>query len=320
MPMFDWRELRRWNIDENLMPVGSLVMFRELTFWQQYKWRIVITAILFLLQSTIIAVLLIERKRRKRAKELLAQLNAELESRIEARTAALNAKTRELETFAYSVAHDLKAPLRGIDGYSRLLLEEYAGKLDNEGYAFLKTIQSSTDEMNRLIDDLLEYSRLERRELKTNRLELAPLVNLVVEEKRREPGRKPVDFVVNLNGETVIADSNGLTQSLRNYLDNAVKFTGKVAAPRVEIGAQENGANCVVWVRDNGVGFDMKDHDRIFDIFQRLSATDDYPGTGIGLAIVRKAMERMGGRAWAESTPGEGATFYLEIPSHTLNG
>jgi len=292
------------------------VMFRELTFWQQYKLRIVITAILFLLQTAIIAVLLVERKRRIRAKMLLDQLNAELETRIEARTAALNAKTRELETFAYSVAHDLKAPLRGIDGYSRLLLEEYAGELDKEGHGFLKTIQSSTDEMNRLIDDLLEYSRLERRELKTNRLELAPLVNLVVEEKKRESGGKPIDFVVNLNGETVIADSNGLTQSLRNYLDNAVKFTGKVAAPRVEIGARENGANCVVWVRDNGVGFDMKNHDRIFDIFQRLSVTDDYPGTGIGLAIVRKAMERMGGRAWAESKPGEGATFYLEIPSH----
>jgi signal transduction histidine kinase len=320
MPMFDWRELKRWDIDEELLPVGSLVMFRELTFWQQYKLRIVITAILFLLQTAIIAVLLVERKRRIRAKMLLDQLNAELETRIEARTAALNAKTRELETFAYSVAHDLKAPLRGIDGYSRLLLEEYAGELDKEGHGFLKTIQSSTDEMNRLIDDLLEYSRLERRELKTNRLELAPLVNLVVEEKKRESGGKPIDFVVNLNGETVIADSNGLTQSLRNYLDNAVKFTGKVAAPRVEIGARENGANCVVWVRDNGVGFDMKNHDRIFDIFQRLSVTDDYPGTGIGLAIVRKAMERMGGRAWAESKPGEGATFYLEIPSHGFNG
>jgi signal transduction histidine kinase len=135
-----------------------------------------------------------------------------------------------------------------------------------------------------------------------------------VEEKKREPSRRPVDFFVDLNGETVIADSNGLAQSLRNYLDNAVKFTGRTAEPRVEIGAQANGEKCLLWVRDNGVGFDMKYHDRIFDIFQRLGPTDDYPGTGIGLAIVRKAMERMGGRAWAESKPGEGATFYLEIP------
>jgi signal transduction histidine kinase len=314
MPMFDWRELRRWNIDENALPVGSLVLFRELTFWEHYKWRIVIIAILFLLQTSFIAVLLVERRRRKRAKESLDQLNAELETRIEARTAALNAKTRELETFAYSVAHDLKAPLRGIDGYSSLLLEDYGGSLDKEGLAFLKTIQSSADEMNSLIDDLLEYSRLERRELKTGRIELAPLVNLIVAEKKREPSARPVDFVINLNGETVIADSNGLTQSLRNYLDNAVKFTGRTAEPRVEIGAQANGDKCLLWVRDNGVGFDMKYHDRIFDIFQRLGATDDYPGTGIGLAIVRKAMERMGGRAWAHSKPGEGSTFYLEIP------
>ena len=314
MPMFDWRELRRWNIDENLLPVGSIVLFRELTFWQLYKWHIIITAILFLLQTAFIAVLLVERRRRKRAKESLDQLNAELETRIEARTAALNAKTRELETFAYSVAHDLKAPLRGIDGYSRLLLEGYDGKLDKEGMAFLKTIQTSTDEMSSLIDDLLEYSKLERREFKTGRLELAPLVNSIVAEKKREPARRPVDFVVDLNGETVIADSNGLAQSLRNYLDNAVKFTGKTAEPRVEIGAQANGEKCLLWVRDNGVGFDMKYHERIFDIFQRLGPTDDYPGTGIGLAIVRKAMERMGGRAWAESKLGEGATFYLEIP------
>jgi signal transduction histidine kinase len=313
VPMFDWRELKRWKIDEAALPAGSVVHFRELTFWEQYKWRIVLIITLFLLQTSFIAVLLFERKQKKRARELLAQLNAELENRIEARTAALHAKSRELETFAYSVAHDLKAPLRGIDGYSRLLLEDYAKDLDEEAQTFLKTIQSSTDEMSQLIDDLLEYSRLERRELKTNRLELGPLVKLLVEEKKRETGHS-IDFVVNVNGGTVLADSRGLTQSLRNYIDNAIKFSGKAAEPRVEIGAQENGAKCVLWVHDNGIGFDMKHHDRIFDIFQRLSTTDDYPGTGIGLAIVRKAMERMGGRAWAESKPGEGATFYLEIP------
>lgn len=312
-PIFDWRELQRWKIDEQALPAGSQVVFKELTFWQLYKWRIVLIAALFLLQTSIIAVLLIERKRRKRAKELLDQLNAELETRIEARTAALNAKSRELESFAYSVAHDLKAPLRGIDGYSRLLLEDYAGKLDREGQVFLRTIQSSTDEMTELIDDLLAYSRLERRELKTGRLELAPLVNLIVEEKKRDAGR-PIDFVINVNGGTVTADVSGLSQSLRNYLDNAIKFTGRTTQPRVEIGARENGAKCLLWVRDNGIGFDMKDHERIFEIFQRLSASDDYPGSGIGLALVRKAMERMGGRAWAESKPGEGATFYLEIP------
>src|SRR5215213_8884129 len=197
IPMFDWHELQRWQISENKLPAGSLVEFRQFTVWQQYKWRILGVLALLLLQTAFITVLLLERGRRRRAKEALDQLNAELESRIEQRTAALNAKSRELEAFAYSVAHDLKAPLRGIDGYSRLLLEDYADLLEGEGRDFLQTIQSSTDEMNQLIDDLLAYSRLERRELQTDRIALAPIVNSLVEEKRREQAR-PVDFVVDV--------------------------------------------------------------------------------------------------------------------------
>ena len=313
-PMFDWRQLRRWNISESNLPPGSVVRFRELSFWELYKGRIIGVLFLLLLESGFIAVLLVERRRRRRAKEALDQLNAELETRIEDRTAALNAKSRELETFAYSVAHDLKAPLRGIDGYSRILLEEYSNTLDSEGQTFLQTIQDSTDEMNQLIDDLLAYSRLERRELRADRIELAPIINSLVEEKRRETTECPIDFVIDVNGSTVLADASGLAQAVRNYLDNAIKFTRKVSDPHIEVGSKESGENCLLWVRDNGIGFDMKYHDRIFDIFQRLNVAEDYPGTGIGLAIVRKAMERMGGRAWANSEPGHGATFYLEIP------
>ena len=314
VPMFDWKELKRFGISETSLPNGSVIRFKEFTLWQQYKWRIVLVGVLLLLQTLIITALLLERQRRRRAKEALDRLNAELETRIEARTAALNAKSRELESFAYSVAHDLKAPLRGIDGYSQLLLDEYGRSLDDDGRTFLETIQTSTDEMSQLIDDLLAYSRLERRELKTDRIELASIVNSLVEEKKREVSERPVDFVVDVNGATALADASGLAQSLRNYLDNAIKFTRKVNEPRIEVGSKEGAASCVLWVRDNGIGFDMKDHDRIFDIFQRLDETEDYPGTGIGLAIVRKAMERMGGKAWAESVPGHGATFYLEIP------
>lgn len=312
--MFDWRELQRWKISETSLPFGSIVHFREFTFWEQYKWRIVGVGGLIALQTSFIFVLLVERKRRRRAKGELNQLNAELEQRIAARTAALDAKSRELETFAYSVAHDLKAPLRGIDGYNRLLLEDHAGNLDDEGRYFLNTIQSSTAEMNQLIDDLLAYSRLERRDFKPDRLELKPLITKVVEQTKREENERAIDFVLDVNGGAVLADANGLTQALRNYLDNAIKFTRNVPQPRIEVGATETLTNCVLWVRDNGIGFDLKYHDRVFDIFQRLNPPEDYPGTGIGLAIVRKAMERMGGRAWAESQPGTGATFYLEIP------
>lgn len=312
--MFDWRQLQRWGISDKKLPNSSIVKFKELTFWQQYKVRILLVGALFAVQTSLIAFLLIERKRRQRAREALDRLNTELEERIAARTAALDAKSRELETFAFSVAHDLKAPLRGIDGYSRLLLEDHLASLNDEGRTFLKTIQSSSGEMSQLIDDLLEYSRLERREFKSDSVDLGPLITTVVEQKKREAAETSIDFVVDVNGGSIVADPNGLTQSLRNYLDNAVKFTTKVSDPRIEVGSKELTENFLVWVRDNGVGFDMKYHDRIFDIFQRLNPNEEYPGTGVGLAIVRKAMERMGGKAWAQSTPGHGATFYLEIP------
>lgn len=314
VPMFDWRALKRWGISESSLPPDSVVRFKEFTFWEQYKWRIVFVLSLIALQSMFIALLLFERKRRQRAKEALDHLNAELEQRIAGRTAALNAKSKELETFAYSVAHDLKAPLRGIDGYGRLLLEDHSEQLDEEGQMFLKTIHESTEEMSQLIDDLLEYSRLERRDFHSDQFELGPFVSAVVEQKKRETNNNGIEFVVNVNGGVIVADRSGLTQSLRNYLDNAVKFSSKATNPRIEVGSQETAKNYVVWVRDNGVGFDMKYHDRVFDIFQRLNRSEDYPGTGVGLAIVRKSMERIGGRAWAESRPGEGATFYLEIP------
>jgi signal transduction histidine kinase len=314
VPMFDWRELQRFGISESSLPSGSVIRFKEFTLWEQYRWHFVVVALLLVIQTGIITTLLLERRRRKHAKEALDRLNTELEVRIDDRTAALNAKTRELESFAYSVAHDLKAPLRGIDGYSRLLLQDYRESLQDDGCTMLQTIQDSTDEMSRLIDDLLAYSRLERRELRTDTVELAPVVTSLVEEKKREGAKRPIDFVVDVNGAVVLADASGLAQALRNYLDNAIKFTGKVPAPRIEIGSKESAESCLIWVRDNGIGFDMEHHEQIFDIFQRLNVADDYPGTGIGLAIVRKAMERMGGRAWAESKPGSGATFYLEIP------
>ena len=314
VPMFDWRELKRFGISESSLPNGSVIISREFTVWEQYKWRIILVAFLLVLQTAIITALLLEQRRRRHAKEALDQLNAELETRIDDRTAALHAKSRELESFAYSVAHDLKAPLRGIDGYSRILLQDYRESLQDDGCTMLQTIQDSTDEMNQLIDDLLAYSRLERRELRTDTIELAPVVTSLVEEKKRECAERPIEFVVEVNGAVVLADASGFTQALRNYLDNAIKFTGKVPAPRIEVGSKEDAESCLLWVRDNGIGFDMEHHEQIFDIFQRLNGAADYPGTGIGLAIVRKAMDRMGGRAWAESKPGAGATFYLEIP------
>jgi len=240
-------------------------------------------------------------------KQELHMLNAELEQRVSERTA-------ELEAFAYSVSHDLKAPLRGIDGYSHLLLDDYADKLDEEGRFFLHTIRQATRQMTQLIDDLLEYSRMQRRQLSIGTVNVGQLVKAIITERALEIEAQNITIEVEVPSIDVTAEVEGLAQVLRNLLDNAMKFSRGVPSPHIEIGGESNEKTCILWIRDNGVGFDPKYQDRIFEIFQRLNHSEEYPGTGIGLAIVRKSMKRMNGRVWAEGKPGEGAVFYIEMP------
>jgi PAS domain S-box-containing protein len=236
-----------------------------------------------------------------------------LEERVRQRTGELEAKNRELETFSYSVSHDLKTPLRGIDGYSRLLLSDYANRLDEEGQTFLINIRSGVNRMSQLIDDLLAYTHLERREITPTKIDPRQMIEKIIAEHAKEPQNKVV-FSLDIPAFVVRADNESLAQALRNLIDNAVKFSCHSHEPKVEVGGWEDHKTCVIWVRDNGIGFDMKYADRIFEIFNRLNRDEEYPGTGVGLALVRKAMERMGGHVWAESLPGQGATFYLEMP------
>jgi PAS domain S-box-containing protein len=250
----------------------------------------------------------------KQTQEAILKINEELEERVRERTAQLEAVNKELETFSYSVSHDLKAPLRGIDGYSQLLEKEYADRLDDEGRLFIRNIRDSAGQMHQLIEDLLHYSRMERRSLQSIRLDLSELVKMVVAERAAEIKQTGAKLQLEVPAIIVHADRDGLAVVLRNLLENALKFSGNACPPTVDIGARRGEGKAILWVRDNGIGFDMKFHDRIFEIFQRLQRSEDYPGTGIGLALVRKAMGRMGGRVWAESSPGGGTTFFLEIP------
>ncbi|MBC8007135.1 MAG: PAS domain S-box protein, partial [Prolixibacteraceae bacterium] len=245
-------------------------------------------------------------------REQIRQLNTALEHRVAQRTAELHTKNKELETFTYSVSHDLKAPLRGIDGYSRLLLADYQDKLDEDGRAFLANICRAANQMQQLIDDLLNYSKLERQAVSASRIDPCLTVEKILAERRQDLER--VRLTVDLAAQAVRADPDGMAMTLRNLIDNALKFSSLRQTPVIEIRSRIENGRYIISVQDNGTGFDMKYHERIFQIFQRLHRSEDYSGTGIGLAIVHKAMERMNGRVWAQSEPDKGAIFYLDLP------
>lgn len=250
----------------------------------------------------------------KKAETAIIQLNHELEQRVLDRTAQLAEINRELASFTYSVSHDLKAPLRGIEGYSKLLLESYSHLLDAEGNLFLDNIRKSILQMNQLIDDLLAYSRVERTTLLGTETDLHELVNNLLDQFQQALQKNQIRISFELKIGKIHADREGLIMILRNLIENSIKFMDPEKPPEIIIGSQDAGDKIILRVKDNGIGFDMKFHDRIFEIFQRLHPVDKYPGTGIGLAMVRKAMQRMGGTVRAESEPGKGTLFILEFP------
>lgn len=248
------------------------------------------------------------------AQERLRDINQALEQRVAERTEQLTRTNHELESFTYSVSHDLKAPLRGIDGYSQLLDEEYGPRLDDEARQFLHRIRRGVQQMGNLITDLLDYSRMERRAMERQDVDLQVLVKELLELHAADIEQSHAQVVNRVEPMTLSLDREGLAVALRNLIGNAIKFSRDSQPPVVEIGASAENGHKHIWVRDNGIGFDMKYQERIFGVFQRLHRSEDYAGTGVGLAMVAKAVERMGGKVWVESAPGQGSTFHMTFP------
>jgi signal transduction histidine kinase len=246
------------------------------------------------------------------------ELATALEQRVSERTIELKRAYDELEGFSYAVAHDLKAPLRAINGFAHLFEAEMDGQLSPQAREHLSRIRNGSLRMATLIDDLLAYSHIDRRGLQSSVIALPELVDSVLLQYADEVQRRHIDLSVQVEPLRLRIDAEGLLLALRNLFENALKYTRERQHAHIRVQGRRNDLGVVLSVADNGIGFEMEYHDHIFKIFQRLHRDDQYPGTGIGLALVRKAVERIGGRVWAESRPGEGATFNIQLPKSAM--
>jgi len=242
----------------------------------------------------------------------LQRARDEMEQRVIARTVQLEAANKELESFSYSVSHDLRAPLRGIDGFSQALLEDYGDHLDAQGKSYLQRVRAASQRMAELIDDMLSLSRVSRGEMKSQAVDLGALAQSIAAELQSADRRRQVEFTI-AAGLLAKGDARLLRVVLENLLRNAWKFTGKNSTAKIEVGVDRQNGQPVYFVRDDGAGFDMAYAEKLFGAFQRLHSSTEFQGTGIGLATVQRVIRRHGGRVWAESKVGQGATFYFTL-------
>ena len=249
---------------------------------------------------------------RIRSEEELAQYREHLEDLVAERTVELSAINQELEAFSYSVSHDLRAPLRSMDGFSQVILEDYGDRLDETGKGYLRRIRDASQRMGELIDDILELSRIGRSELHKEKVDLSELVRSITDTLQVGQPERSVEVIVQ-EGIVGQGDKRLLTIALENLLGNAWKFTTNESKAKIEFGVREQDGDTVHFVHDNGVGFDMKYAEKLFTPFQRLHSDKDYPGTGIGLSTVQRIIRRHGGKIWVEAETGKGATFYFTL-------
>ncbi len=250
---------------------------------------------------------------RVEAEERLRNLTDELEVRIKDRTAQLESALKELELFSYSVSHDLRAPLRAIEGFARILLADHKDSLDSEGQRFLDIIVSSTKNMSLLIDDLLDLARIGRKELAVESVDMETLVGHVLDELKAGESTRSVTVDIKPL-KPCFADRGLIKQVWANLLGNAFKFTRPIDGAHIELGSSVAHDSITYYVHDNGVGFDMQYASKLFGVFQRLHSADEFEGTGVGLAIVQRIVGKHGGRVWAESGPNHGTTFSFTLP------
>lgn len=242
----------------------------------------------------------------------------ELEQRVKDRTAQLEAANKELEAFSYSVSHDLRAPLRSIIGYANVLEEDHATQLDDTGRHVLQTVLHNAGKMNTLIDEMLQFSRVGKKPLEKTSVDNEKLVRSVIEDLNHSTPNKALFEIAALPPAT--ADEVLLQQVWVNLLSNAVKYSSKKDQPIISVGSYKNGSERVYFVKDNGAGFDMKYAEKLFGAFQRLHRMNDFPGSGVGLALAYRIITRHGGKIWAEGKVNEGATFYFSLPIVSENG
>jgi PAS domain S-box-containing protein len=249
----------------------------------------------------------------KKAEQEVRRMNVELEQRVDARTAQLTAANQELEAFTYSVAHDLRAPLRHIDAFSRILAEDYTSALPPEAKRYLENIRNGSRNMSQLVDDLLNLARVGRQELRRKPVPLGGLVSEVVADLKRETEGRHIEWQIR-HLPIVECDPGLMKQVFANLLSNAVKYTRPRKKSVIEVGSAKANGSTAIFVRDNGVGFNMKYVDKLFGVFQRLHRAEEFEGTGVGLATVDRILRKHGGSIWAEAGVDQGATFYFTVP------